>query len=194
MFGRWGGGKVARVCGVGCAMCKVSLKYRLPSAGRGAHARSHTRTHTPSPLQILRHGFFHADPHPGNVAVDPTSGRQPVLLFYGEPRNSCVATAALLPNLGGMRCWLPVARLLVAALHTDLLTCSFAHSYSTTGSLSGGQSLRLIHTLTDSLHMVPLPSTSLPPPSPAPADFGMMGQIVPNVRERLLDVFYGIYR
>jgi hypothetical protein len=25
-------------------------------------------------------------------------------------------------------------------------------------------------------------------------DFGMMGQIVPNVRERLLDVFYGIYR
>jgi predicted unusual protein kinase regulating ubiquinone biosynthesis (AarF/ABC1/UbiB family) len=57
--------------------------------------------------QILRHGFFHADPHPGNVAVDPTSGRQPVLLFY---------------------------------------------------------------------------------------DFGMMGQIVPNVRERLLDVFYGIYR
>jgi predicted unusual protein kinase regulating ubiquinone biosynthesis (AarF/ABC1/UbiB family) len=34
--------------------------------------------------QILRHGFFHADPHPGNVSVDPSSGRQPVLLFYGE--------------------------------------------------------------------------------------------------------------
>ena len=58
-------------------------------------------------MQILRHGFFHADPHPGNVAVDPGSGRSPTLLFY---------------------------------------------------------------------------------------DFGMMGQIVPNVRERLLDVFYGIYR
>lgn len=57
--------------------------------------------------QILRHGFFHADPHPGNVAVDPASGRAPVLLFY---------------------------------------------------------------------------------------DFGMMGQIVPDVRVRLLDVFYGIYR
>jgi predicted unusual protein kinase regulating ubiquinone biosynthesis (AarF/ABC1/UbiB family) len=25
-------------------------------------------------------------------------------------------------------------------------------------------------------------------------DFGMMGQIIPDVRERLLDVFYGIYR
>jgi len=58
-------------------------------------------------LQILRHGFFHADPHPGNVSVDPGSGRSPALLFY---------------------------------------------------------------------------------------DFGMMGLIVPNVRERLLDVFYGIYR
>lgn len=52
---------------------------------------------------MLRHGFFHADPHPGNVSVD-ASGR---LLFY---------------------------------------------------------------------------------------DFGMMGQIVPNVRERLLDLFYGIYK
>eukprot|EP00878_Enallax_costatus_P040334 GHUV01046494.1.p1 GENE.GHUV01046494.1~~GHUV01046494.1.p1 ORF type:complete len:105 (-),score=22.01 GHUV01046494.1:54-368(-) len=54
-------------------------------------------------LQVLRHGFFHADPHPGNVSVD-ASGR---LLFY---------------------------------------------------------------------------------------DFGMMGEIVPNVRERLLDLFYGIYK
>lgn len=74
-------------------------------------AASFNRT-CPSPIpfkttQILRHGFFHADPHPGNVAVDPASGRAPVLLFY---------------------------------------------------------------------------------------DFGMMGQIVPDVRERLLDVFYGIYR
>ena len=25
-------------------------------------------------------------------------------------------------------------------------------------------------------------------------DFGMMGQIIPDVRERLMDVFYGIYR
>ncbi|WIA14006.1 hypothetical protein OEZ85_002567 [Tetradesmus obliquus] len=54
-------------------------------------------------MQVLRHGFFHADPHPGNVSVD-AQGR---LLFY---------------------------------------------------------------------------------------DYGMMGEIVPNVRERLLDVFYGIYK
>jgi hypothetical protein len=58
----------------------------------------------PSPWpQVLRHGFFHADPHPGNLAVGP-SGE---LIFY---------------------------------------------------------------------------------------DFGMMGEIVPDVRERLLDVFYGIYK
>ncbi len=25
-------------------------------------------------------------------------------------------------------------------------------------------------------------------------DFGMMGEIVPNIRDKLLDVFYGIYK
>lgn len=52
---------------------------------------------------MLKHAFFHADPHPGNIAVD-SSGN---LIFY---------------------------------------------------------------------------------------DFGMMGEIVPNVRERLLELVYGIYR
>jgi predicted unusual protein kinase regulating ubiquinone biosynthesis (AarF/ABC1/UbiB family) len=32
--------------------------------------------------QILRHGFFHADPHPGNLMVEPESGRL-VLLDFG---------------------------------------------------------------------------------------------------------------
>jgi len=30
-------------------------------------------------IQILRHGFFHADPHPGNVSVDPATGK---LIYY----------------------------------------------------------------------------------------------------------------
>jgi predicted unusual protein kinase regulating ubiquinone biosynthesis (AarF/ABC1/UbiB family) len=32
--------------------------------------------------QILRHGFFHADPHPGNLMVEPDTGRL-VLLDFG---------------------------------------------------------------------------------------------------------------
>eukprot|EP00879_Flechtneria_rotunda_P001676 GHRR01001836.1.p1 GENE.GHRR01001836.1~~GHRR01001836.1.p1 ORF type:complete len:739 (+),score=239.78 GHRR01001836.1:270-2486(+) len=81
---------------------KISDVGRLQAAGIAIDlvARRATEAYL---VQVLRHGFFHADPHPGNVSVDG-QGR---LIFY---------------------------------------------------------------------------------------DFGMMGQIVQNVRERLLDVFYGIYR
>ena len=51
---------------------------------------------------MLGHGFFHADPHPGNLRVDPESGRL-VLLDFGLAkelpanfREACVAFAAAL--------------------------------------------------------------------------------------------------
>lgn len=82
---------------------KITDKPRLLSAGLDldAVARRATEAYL---VQILRHGFFHADPHPGNIAVNPATG---ALIFY---------------------------------------------------------------------------------------DFGMMGRIVPDIRERLLELFYGIYR
>ncbi|WIA34166.1 hypothetical protein OEZ86_012526 [Tetradesmus obliquus] len=81
---------------------KITDMQRLQAGGISTElvARRATEAYL---MQVLRHGFFHADPHPGNVSVD-AQGR---LLFY---------------------------------------------------------------------------------------DYGMMGEIVPNVRERLLDVFYGIYK
>ncbi|KAF8066232.1 ABC1K7 [Scenedesmus sp. PABB004] len=81
---------------------KITDAARLQAAGIATDlvARRATEAYL---MQVLRHGFFHADPHPGNVSVD-AAGR---LLFY---------------------------------------------------------------------------------------DYGMMGTIPGNVRERLLDVFYGIYK
>ncbi|MEW5309310.1 MAG: hypothetical protein WDW38_001205 [Sanguina aurantia] len=82
---------------------KISDKARLKAASLDLDLLASRATESYL-IQILRQGFFHADPHPGNVAVEPSTGR---LIYY---------------------------------------------------------------------------------------DFGMMGEIVPDVRERLLDVFYGIYR
>lgn len=56
---------------------KVSDRVRLEAKGLDVDivARRATEAYL---IQILRHGFFHADPHPGNVAVD-NEGR---LLYY----------------------------------------------------------------------------------------------------------------
>lgn len=82
---------------------KISDVDRLRAVGLDTEAVA-VRATEAYLTQVLDHGFFHADPHPGNVAVDPASG---ALIFY---------------------------------------------------------------------------------------DFGMMGTIVSDVRQRLLDVFYGVYR
>ncbi|GIL68808.1 hypothetical protein Vafri_22040 [Volvox africanus] len=82
---------------------KISDKARLQAAGLDLDTVAQRATEAYL-IQILKHGFFHADPHPGNVSVDTRTGD---LLFY---------------------------------------------------------------------------------------DFGMMGEIVPDVKTRLLDVFYGVYR
>lgn len=81
---------------------KITSTAAITAAGLDAPAIARRATEAYL-LQILRHGFFHADPHPGNIAID-AQGR---LIFY---------------------------------------------------------------------------------------DFGMMGEIVPATRERLLDLFYGVNR
>ncbi|KAJ9523162.1 hypothetical protein QJQ45_024089 [Haematococcus lacustris] len=100
---------------------KISSAQQLQAAGLDCDtvARRATEAYL---IQILKHGFFHADPHPGNVSVDIQGN----LLFY------------VLPFL--MHCMLCCAMLCVAL------------------------------------------------------DFGMMGEIVPGIKDKLLDTFYGIYK
>jgi hypothetical protein len=73
---------------------KVSDGPRLE--GLGLEVSSVARRATEAYLiQILRHGFFHADPHPGNVAVD-AEGRLLYYDFGGSPGSPCGGACCVL--------------------------------------------------------------------------------------------------
>ncbi|PSC67309.1 putative aarF domain-containing kinase chloroplastic [Micractinium conductrix] len=79
--------KVPRVYWQHCSPSVLTLEYapgvkitditRIQAAGLDAPAVARRATEAYL-LQILRHGFFHADPHPGNIAVDGEGA----LIFY----------------------------------------------------------------------------------------------------------------
>lgn len=118
--------------------------------------------------QVLRHGFFHADPHPGNVSVD-AQGR---LLFYDYGMMGEV----------GIRCkHLPRGQGVPHAVCGLLAGQVTSHSRSC-----------FLKALTLVLHSNWQSIVSTSCNASALAVFAP--QIVPNVRERLLDVFYGIYK
>ena len=92
-------------------------------------------------VQILKHGFLHSDPHPGNIAVNPNGG----LIFY---------------DFGMMSRIVPATK--------ERLLDVFYGIYRKDAAK-----------VRESLVFY---------------DFVMMSSIVPANKERLLDVFYGIYR
>lgn len=62
-----------------CPGCKINDAAAIE--GMGLDRKKLARLSVESYLQqILRHGFFHADPHPGNVAVDAENGGR--LIYY----------------------------------------------------------------------------------------------------------------
>lgn len=60
---------------------KISDRDRLDAAGISRERVMHTLVDAYC-LQILRHGFFHADPHPGNLLVTPGEDDGPPVVVF----------------------------------------------------------------------------------------------------------------
>ena len=100
--------KVPRVYWRYCSPQVLTLQY-LPGikvtaaaeiAAAGLDGATIARYSTESLLmQLLRHGFFHADPHPGNIAVDAEGGGR--LIYYVSRRSM----AWLLGVMWMLRAW-----------------------------------------------------------------------------------------
>ncbi len=60
---------------------KINDRERLAAAGVSREHVMHTLVDAYS-LQMLRHGFFHADPHPGNLFVLPPEGNGPPVVVF----------------------------------------------------------------------------------------------------------------
>lgn len=53
-------------------------------------------------LQILKFGLFHADPHPGNIAVDPKSSQ---IIYYDFGMMGNIQVSSRLVGKGSMFCF-----------------------------------------------------------------------------------------